>query len=377
MRQPLDGVIMIKNLHFLRAFAAVIVVFYHMQAMLNAQFGGALHTYFGVAGVDVFFMISGFVMLHTNYSLKRNPIEFWIDRLIRILPLYWMALAALLLIFVAGMHPAGLHSFTASDLITSVLLIPHERSTGGSEPLLAVAWTLIYELYFYFIFGALLLLKSIRMIVISLSVIFLGSTALYFTPLANNFYFSVYTNPILLEFLAGVLLAVAYNKLNIPENFKIWGKISGAAAAVFGLGLILLYDFYNGSQIKGHFHQMTVFFIPALFVVGGALLAEKSGLHISSKALMLLGSASYATYLFHMITMQAIIKIAGKLISIKGPWLEPSVVVITLIITLAIGNLIHLHLEKPLMQLLKKRPIIQATQTKPHMPYVRTSWLNR
>lgn len=144
LARPLLGIQM------LRAAAAIAVVVYHMVHAEGVHGGGVAvlggPAHFGYAGVDVFFVISGFIMATITagkFGRAKFAVEFLCRRAVRIVPLYW--LCTLAVAAVLALHPNALSSeFENKSLIDSLLMIPQ---AGG--PLLAVGWTLSYEIFFY------------------------------------------------------------------------------------------------------------------------------------------------------------------------------------------------------------------------------------
>jgi len=100
--------------------------------------------------VDVFFVVSGFTIAYVGNIPAR---DFILRRLIRIIPLYWVASIGTYL--VAKMEPSMVQSNSAdiSDLLYSLFFIPHVNKVGDIAPILALGWTLNYEMYFYFLFA--------------------------------------------------------------------------------------------------------------------------------------------------------------------------------------------------------------------------------
>src|ERR1700753_3607011 len=131
----------------LRGWAAIAVAFHHALEMSN----GALHpfspdwlTTAGAAGVDVFFVISGFIMPHVSFPIGRPPLRpaaFLGRRILRIYPFYWLCCLAMLALGLAGFLRHQDQS--AQTILCSLLLFPN------SHYLVGVAWTLVYEIYFY------------------------------------------------------------------------------------------------------------------------------------------------------------------------------------------------------------------------------------
>src|SRR5262245_49135640 len=115
------------GVQYLRGLAAVAVVIHHL--FTTGPLDRLFIPWLGGYGVDVFFVISGFIMWHTTVDTNATLADFWQRRFIRIVPLYWMFLT--LLIIVSFASPNSLHS-TVLDLestILSFLFIPHMHPT--------------------------------------------------------------------------------------------------------------------------------------------------------------------------------------------------------------------------------------------------------
>src|SRR5262249_8559529 len=126
---------MIYNLHLLRAVAALAVVYFHV----TSDAGLRLPVNIGAHGVDVFFVISGFII---SYIGARSPHNFLLRRVIRIVPFYW---AATLVVFVLALLFPHLMRTTQADfnqLLCSLLFIPYETADGGMLPTLILGWSL-------------------------------------------------------------------------------------------------------------------------------------------------------------------------------------------------------------------------------------------
>src|SRR5262249_47851617 len=146
---------MIYNIHLLRALAALAVVYFHVTSDAGLQ----LPVNIGAHGVDVFFVISGFIIAYIG---ARSPDGFLVRRLIRIVPFYW---AATLVVFaVALLYPHVMRTTQAdfAQLVYSLLFIPRETPYAGMLPTLILGWSLNYEMYFYVLFALSLLLARRR-----------------------------------------------------------------------------------------------------------------------------------------------------------------------------------------------------------------------
>ena len=145
---------MISNIQILRAIAAILVVAFH--TVLAAKSYNLPTEFFykvdiwGAAGVDIFFIISGFIMVYIQINKKKKPLDFLKDRIERIVPLYWfltLFIAALLIVFPQAFRELSL---SANHLINSLFFINYFN--GDDHPLLYVGWTLEYEMLFYIVY---------------------------------------------------------------------------------------------------------------------------------------------------------------------------------------------------------------------------------
>ena len=143
----------ILALQILRAVAAVAVVLVHAGIDLS-YFGHTNVTWTtrGNAGVDLFFVVSGFVMVYIaspQFGKREAPVQFFVRRLIRIVPLYWLLTTGYI---VAKSYPLAY-------IAASYLFIPAARPNGVLQPVILQGWTLTYEMFFYLLFAIAILLR--------------------------------------------------------------------------------------------------------------------------------------------------------------------------------------------------------------------------
>lgn len=198
----------VYSLQVLRGIAAFMVVLAHTYAHLDTRhiiqgIPGLADA--GIHGVDIFFVISGFVMVYIsgdNFGKPGASRDFLIRRIIRVVPLYWFYTAAIsvLLIFFPGDFSSG-QSFDLSHLLASLSFIPVENSVGKIFPIHAVGWTLNYEMYFYLIFAFLLLFKKEWFLPLLSIILLAGVLTGMVIKQAVTPIFSVITAPLLIEFL--------------------------------------------------------------------------------------------------------------------------------------------------------------------------------
>ena len=318
---------MLLNLQLLRAFAALNVVLYHtIGAAVSYGYETNLISYlegWGANGVDIFFVISGFVMLYTQLDDKRTVKDFLILRAIRIIPIYWLLTLTTTAIYIAA-------PFLFRDMIIStewVLASLGFMSAAVVEkfPVLAVGWTLEWEMLFYLVFGLSLWFRSwaVTLSVTSLALIGIAIAV-------SNF--------ILLEFLAGLIIALLFKRY----GFNSFGKVS----LILG-GLLLSLSI--SEEVRALVESRVILWgLPSVLIVYGAVTTPQ----VSSKLGKLLGDASYSIYLFH----QFLIPVLYKIQSFLDIQLSNDLLALTCFIASAIGGTVmYLIIEKPMTQLIKRR----------------------
>lgn len=344
---------MVQNIQVLRCFAALAVVLHHLQLRMHDQLGGPMLGFAGRAGVDVFFVISGFIMFHTTRNNDRTMLQFWTDRAIRIAPAYWMVTWAVVILFWLNLHPAGIRALSGGDIVADMLFLPDYRADGDVYPILDVGWTLNYEMYFYALFGLTFFLRSQASALCVLTGWFILTAIVraYGPPLPHALEF--FFEPITLEFAGGGGLALLYRRdLRLaPAAIKYLGYATLAA----GVALMITDAVFWGEYVNWNPALRTVAFgIPAILIVSGALLLEKAGASVRSPTLMLLGGASYSIYLIHQLVLQY------TLLPLEMLWPRPDAFGLIVIGVAAFaaatiaGVAMHLWIEKPVTERLHR-----------------------
>jgi len=284
------------SIQVLRGVAALMVAFAHFHPAL-AELTGTdppIPNFVGGAfGVDLFFVISGFVILYSSEPLfgrHDGTARFFLKRLVRIVPLY----AAVTIV-------AALLSAYADPklLIASLTFWPFPP---GDVPALAVGWTLNVEMMFYAVFAAALFLVRSRLAVaLTATAALLGTMAL-----PGGSWTSVFGQPLVWEFVFGMALALAYRVgLRLPLSMTI--AMLGLALLLYVLSspAIVLWSMkLPDSQPWIVLPRQWSWGPVATLVVGALALSSTprpvSGLGVQALAgLVLIGDASYALYLVH------------------------------------------------------------------------------
>ena len=287
------------SIQYLRGFAALGVLLYHASQRAGAAFGA------GAAGVDVFFVISGFIMWTVSARRATGPGDFLLRRAGRIAPLYWSV--TLLVVGLDLLRPSLFPNMRldAPHVIQSLLFVPHRDPTGAIAPVIVPGWTLNYEAFFYVTFALTLLLPAGRRAWALTAV--LGGLCLLglFLPRDRWAAAYTYTDPLVLEFVAGAWLAKA----------AAAGRLGGAAAAWTAIGaglLILVAVAVAGVDVNG-WARLLYWGLPAWLIAWGALSLEGGGRMAVFPPLKLLGDASYSIYLAHGLALSLVFRLIGGL----------------------------------------------------------------
>ncbi|CAB3750150.1 acyltransferase [Burkholderia puraquae] len=333
------------NIQCARACAALAVVGYHMNVLPSGQ-----------AGVDVFFVISGFIM---SEVAPREGRAFLRKRLIRIVPLYW--LTTLGVYAIATWRPQWLHSTTArfDYLVKSLLFVPYVKENGHWGPLNLNGWTLEYEMLFYVVVAlALLLVRARRAAVFTalLLALFCIYVAAYGTRSAVADHLG---QPFVLEFGLGVLAhrALAAGIAGRVAS-RMWiGLVAASVAA------IALLQFLGGTPAG--FVRVAGWGVPACVLIVALVALDLNGRSVTNALAAALGAASYSIYLLHPYVIGIATRIAGVRADLGTPL---GIVAATAILTAVCGAgyACHVMIEKPILAMLngrRKQPRRERTAT--------------
>ena len=341
----------LSNIQVLRGLAALAVVVFHareevdglgIQTGLPGFMGGA-------AGVDVFFAISGLVMVHASaplFGAWRSALPFLLKRLARIVPLYWAVTALFVLLDPADARgDLGRRAF-AGFLALSLAFVPYAAPANpDATPVYALGWTLDYEMAFYLAFALALALPR-RGAVAALSLALAALVAANGV-LALPGWLSYLGASQVLEFVAGLLIAEA--------GLSGWRLPRPAAAALVALGLAAIAASVPWSDLWWGSWRGLVWGLPAAAIVAAAALCPPRGpAGALRRGLERLGDASYALYLVHYGAYLAIEAVLGRVLDLPR---LPAVPVMLLLIlpTVAASFAVHHGFEAPVTRWLQRR----------------------
>jgi exopolysaccharide production protein ExoZ len=281
------------SIQYLRALAAAAVVLSHAADSLLGRSSRLIDLGYGADGVDIFFVVSGFIMYYTTFDTEMGPKAFLSKRLIRIFPLYFILSSAMFVL--TRLHPASFNRESPNLLayLESVLFIPHWNPREHDlQPIIGQGWTLNYEMFFYVVFAASLLLgKSLRGIAVlpvMVALVVLGS----FCPVDSPV-FITYTSPLMLEFCLGIIIAACFlgpRKLAIGLSLSLVVVLVVAAACLYRWQP----NSYASLSTRALFAGLPCGLLVAIMVS-----IERRGWLPYSALLVVIGDASYSLYLDH------------------------------------------------------------------------------
>lgn len=317
------------SIQHLRGLAALSVALFHACQWSRIDFAT------GQAGVDVFFVISGFVMWTATGGRAGRPLDFLRRRAIRVAPLYWLitlALAAGVLLVPARFPDLAV---TSGHLLLSLAFVQHMNPAGLPFPLLAPGWTLNYEAVFYLVFAALLILpESRRLFALTVALIVLALAGFAWPPA-----YQMLLNPLFLEFLAGVWLARMAQLRLLPDRAFGWLLLGG------GVGLFALIQLIN---MDWDLWRPMVWGVPAAMLVAGAISIEADGGWTAIPGLKALGDASYSIYLVHTLAI-------GALAMTLGAWNPALFIPLAMAVAVVSGLACWALVERPMLDWLRRR----------------------
>jgi peptidoglycan/LPS O-acetylase OafA/YrhL len=330
-----DTLVLIAPIQALRALAAVGVCIAHAWPPARM----------GEAGVDIFFVISGFIIVYISeplFGTARTGTFLW-RRIVRIGPLYWFA-TSILMMWV----PVRYGSFYALDwkpteLIGDYLFFPVARPAGGSGPYMGVGWTLFHEMQFYAIVSLFLFASRGVAVMATLGVLIALTLARFTADLKQPFLF--WSDPIILEFGYGMLLALVFRK-----GRRLGRTAAFVLAGVGALGIIAA-EFGLDSALPTRVFSLG---LPSAALVAGAVLGPQPDARgLLWRVLLFWGNASYALYLVHPYGLSL-----PKYFLTATLVAEPAVYVpLRVLCALAVGAATHLLIERPILRFFRGRAV--------------------
>lgn len=341
-------------LEWARGIAALLVVLHHATLDAPAFYNDkpfANFFYFGMAGVDFFFVLSGFIIYYIHSedpNTYANVKRYLLKRLIRVYPPFLFVSSILLMAYLFVPFATERSDFFDIEyLLKSFLLLPLDV-----PPLLTVSWTLVHEMFFYILFITIILNKKIGM---TIFLVWAGVIVLLNVFVQKiMFPYSFILNLHNLEFLFGILVAYIFkeNKNSLKNNTLVY--------LTFSALLLFVLNGINQNYHMVEFSSSSVIFIyglsSAMIIYGLVHLKNYYYKTRWTNLLSLLGAASYSIYLLHVPLLSVLHRIVSKL-SLEE-FIHPNLIFIFLVVLAVIGGVImHLIVEKPVTLYLRNRLI--------------------
>ena len=356
----------ITNVQALRGYAAFVVFLAHTVGAERDYGGGGQHIlpeflHMGVTGVDLFFLISGFVMVYVTDQRRTQPHDqnihqeaknhvgghgpaaawtFFIRRALRIYPLYWVVTLSMLALY-AGKKILFAEDTPIDNYLASFFLLPDQNF-----PIIPVGWTLVHEMYFYCIFSIFILFPR-RYLIPLLCLWALIVASGYMAGLSEaGAWGRVTFSPLTFEFLVGASIGFLCLRGFMPAS-----KIMFILSILMLIALLIpaagiLYP----DAVSSHLRRTVIFVLPYGLLLWAMIGLEWQKGIIAPKWLSQLGDASYALYLIHI----PLFLVVGKLLSLinTGPGIMDNIVLVSvyLVSGITVAWFTHLWVENPLLK---------------------------
>ncbi len=339
----------LRSVQALRAVAVMLVVWVHIGSRygVESRYLGAPHivgwmSLPGSAGIDLFFVISGVIILTTTWPAFSTPgaaREFTYRRLTRIYPPYWVVSTLVLIVFLIRPHLVNSHEVHRPEVAQSFLILPQR-----GDPLLSVGWTLVYELYFYAIFAVALLFprRLLPWIVGAWAVTTLSLHAAL-GPTHNSWLFVV-SNPMNLEFVLGVLVGyLIVRRILLAPRFLFAASLLALLALLGHLAISAPEDFPSAGYRVG-----------AVGVSLAVLVYASVGLEVlrslpTPRVLERVGDASYSIYLWHVLVLSVVGLVIERVFPAALPFHVLGVAFV-FATAIAAGVVLYDRIERPMLR---------------------------
>jgi exopolysaccharide production protein ExoZ len=338
------------NVQVLRLVAALLVVGTHSTLYSSQHLAPGVVWHFGEVGVDLFFVISGFVMMTSSWRHLKKPgygRMFLAKRVIRIVPMYWIATTLNLVLVLALPTLTDASRPSAARVVLSYLFVSTESPDGRMEPIHGVGWTLVFEMFFYVVFALALALRL--NVLIFCSVIFTACAAGGWIRPDSYSPALVYLSPLLLYFVAGMVIGR-------------WVVDRARRPAVLWLGYLgLAWSLDAAVRSGSEGFALSLLLRPVLVVITVVVcvMLEPVTSRYVPRFLTFMGDASYSLYLFHPF-IGPVVPIVLARLHLVHPWVS---VALTFPAALLGGALIYFWVERPTTRRLQR--LMPGLKSKP------------
>ncbi|WBH18079.1 acyltransferase family protein [Sphingomonas radiodurans] len=360
------------SVQVMRGLAALMVVIGHSQSAVGgvvAASGGTFARSTIVpwgAGVDLFFVISGFIMVHASRTLFARPgarAEFLRRRLVRVVPLYWLVTTLFLLLLSAAALKGGDALPGVGVTLASYAFLPMDTLGDGQLfPIYDLGWTLNYEMFFYALLALVVAWPRGRALsylaVMLVALVVVGS----WVPTGSALWF--WTRPILMDFGLGLAIgALLARGVVLPGAARL--ALVGAGLIALLLDPLHVFDGRAGETVANAWPRVFAAGVPVTAVLAGAVLGREPAMPRLARPFGRLGDASYSLYLFHPFALIVMEKLAQKLAPVRDApgWL---LVIATIAAAVALGFVAYRWIERPITVAAARRTLSDRRSS--HVP---------
>jgi peptidoglycan/LPS O-acetylase OafA/YrhL len=335
----------ILNLQIARFVAALMVLFSHVQhealkpGLLDSSQSSPWDFIYFAGGVDIFFVISGFIMYHIAQDEFGTPgasFRFIVRRLLRVVAPYWICTTAMIIASIVFSHHVTHSELNLPHILASYFFMPFKNSYGAMYPVLMLGWTLNFEMLFYMIFAvALNFKKPTGPLVLAAFISIIGFSGVFFNLQIGLFAF--WCNPIVFEFLMGVVLAMVW-----AQGFR-WAKSMSYLSVLLGFTAMF---YLKEIGIAQHYWDARPLWmgLPALVICAAAVFTRDSERQSSVKrALVFGGDISYALYLSHPFALNLLFLMYASF-GFRSVWLY---ILSACVFSIVVAIIFHWWIEKP------------------------------
>lgn len=360
----------INSIQLLRAVAVILVVHVHAIDLQEAFTVSHQQKFyflenFGAIGVDLFFGISGFIISYvaSDYFGARDGMDFLKKRFLRINPIYYVASVCYMVFFCFfdQMYPVTAILYGWRD---TLFMLPVLNSQKWLAPILVVGWSLSFEWWFYCLFFFLILFRTrYKTLLLLLVIPALVTIGQLLKP--TDFRLIFYTNPIMLEFLFGVIIFWLYRHVKVATSIAGLLLLLGIGGYIYNI----VYGFGNISELSsvtsgtGSLKRVLLWGLPSACILAGCIFLEQQGVLTklwNNKLGLLIGDASYSIYLTHYTFYYFIAQIYAS----TGYFLNADVsIIVHMVLAVAVGIFFYYKVERPLIKLLHSKPTARPVHT--------------
>jgi exopolysaccharide production protein ExoZ len=339
------------SVQYLRGFGAMTVALWHGLSQLERTQPHLRYPMWGAIAVDIFFVISGFVMWHMTMAQPVSFGEYWRKRIVRAFPFYWLMTSLVVAVMLIAPSLLSSSRFDAAHVMASYLFLPWPHPVLHSQfaPVIIPGWTLIYEVAFYAVlgFGLFVPLRWRAGAVIG-AIIAAALLPVFVT--SSSFFFYFYTQPLIADFAVGVLIGwMLWNGYRFPA----WLSLTAIGASFIAV-LLMPSPSHFVPMIGGYGFMLSRtlhYLIPSFLIVAGAVFFDCARPDAKKWALLaLIGDAAYSIYIVHVMVLPVVTRF-WNMTGLQADWRWNGVyLMLAVAASTAVGILCYRAIEIPLFK---------------------------